>query len=421
MVWPFVAFLHLAFIPTAAAVSSGCWTWEGGSKTTLANVSSTPTNPWPRCCSQSWTLGDDTAVMFGGAGEASGMNNSDVFLADMWKFDGSSWTAMPKSSSMQANFAGAVDIPSARNYAPTWSHNGNLYMWGGVGVSYPGDTNGSPLNDTWMYSVNSQKWKKISTPEGHPPPRTWANFWSDGEGGVYIHGGSGGMDKAFSDLWHFSSTTMKWRCVYTYTEAYVNYNGAAGPVHPGARSNSYTTVTKNGLFVLVGGEGRENKTIEGDFQDVWTFDTKTLTWQHIAGPEGVRPNRTHYGTKGKFDGNNVPPAEHAGYILREPFRDALWFFAGENGHEVEGLRNDLWTLDLQTSQWAWIAGYDGYNGTASYGLQKKEAMTNTPGSRYAGQAWVTQDKLWIFGGYGFDANGIAGYLNDLWSFSTACQ
>ena len=42
--------------------------------------------------------------------------------------------------------------------------------------------------------------------------------------------------------------------------------------------------------------------------------------------------------------------------------------------------------------------------------------------RYAGQAWVGKNgKLYTFGGFGEDSKGVAGYLDDLWSFSLPCS
>ena len=38
------------------------------------------------------------------------------------------------------------------------------------------------------------------------------------------------------------------------------------------------------------------------------------------------------------------------------------------------------------------------------------------GHRYAGQGWVSGGLLWLFGGYGLDGRGDAGYLADTWSY-----
>ena len=96
---------------------------------------------------------------------------------------------------------------------------------------------------------------------------------------------------------------------------------------------------------------------------------------------------------------------------------ALWFFGGENGSEVRGMRGDLWAFNLWTKLWSWYSGAKTFNGTAAYGTKGVPAPTNTPGARYAGQGWVAKGRLWTFGGYGLDAKSNAGYLSDTWAWA----
>jgi hypothetical protein len=102
------------------------------------------------------------------------------------------------------------------------------------------------------------------------------------------------------------------------------------------------------------------------------------------------------------------------------------------------MRNGLWRFDLDAKEWAWQTGDVGYNGSAVYtsvthapegtsatqrgapgppGIAAHRAVT-TPGALYAGQGWVDAgaSKLWVFGGYGLDQHGAAGYLDDTWSY-----
>jgi len=96
-----------------------------------------------------------------------------------------------------------------------------------------------------------------------------------------------------------------------------------------------------------------------------------------------------------------------------------------------------------------MSGAEVPNATASYGTQGVPSPSNKPGARYAGQAWsvetawkenaavtgsagvlgegqgvhaataggTTQAALWLFGGYGYDAQGHRHYLNDVWVWS----
>ncbi|HEV2323513.1 MAG TPA: kelch repeat-containing protein [Terracidiphilus sp.] len=53
-----------------------------------------------------------------------------------------------------------------------------------------------------------------------------------------------------------------------------------------------------------------------------------------------------------------------------------------------------------------------------YGTEYQFAPSNSPGARNSGAlSWTDQSgKLWLFGGFGYDSSGTAGYLGDLWVF-----
>jgi N-acetylneuraminic acid mutarotase len=43
--------------------------------------------------------------------------------------------------------------------------------------------------------------------------------------------------------------------------------------------------------------------------------------------------------------------------------------------------------------------------------------SNVPGARYGSVSWRdSTNKLWLFGGFGYDSTGVSGSLNDLWKF-----
>ena len=53
-----------------------------------------------------------------------------------------------------------------------------------------------------------------------------------------------------------------------------------------------------------------------------------------------------------------------------------------------------------------------------YGTLGTPAAGNIPGGRDGAATWTdSSGNLWLFGGFGFDANGTMGYLNDLWEFN----
>lgn len=67
--------------------------------------------------------------------------------------------------------------------------------------------------------------------------------------------------------------------------------------------------------------------------------------------------------------------------------------------------------------WIWYNGSDDFGAAGVCGTLGVPAPTNLPGARDGAVTWVdtTSKHLWLFGGYGYDANGDRGWLNDLWT------
>jgi N-acetylneuraminic acid mutarotase len=102
----------------------------------------------------------------------------------------------------------------------------------------------------------------------------------------------------------------------------------------------------------------------------------------------------------------------------------LWLFSGV---PYQGYYNDLWMLNPATGEWTWVRGNnDAVTGIVAsafagvYGTVGTAFAANTPGGRQGAVTWVdTAGHLWMFGGYGLDSANQAGYLNDLWEFSSS--
>jgi N-acetylneuraminic acid mutarotase len=98
----------------------------------------------------------------------------------------------------------------------------------------------------------------------------------------------------------------------------------------------------------------------------------------------------------------------------------FWLFGGSTSPEPSTFLSDLWVYDPGTNLWTWKKGTMATNQLGSYGVQGQAAPTNNPSSRSRAVTWVGLDgKLWLFGGYGWDASGGMGWLNDLWNYDPA--
>jgi N-acetylneuraminic acid mutarotase len=138
-----------------------------------------------------------------------------------------------------------------------------------------------------------------------------------------------------------------------------------------------------------------------------------------------------YGTLGTPGKENTPGGRQFGVSWSDS-QGHLWLFGGD-GYDSQGTLsylNDLWEFDPSIHEWTWISGsstnqsscqsvngvtFCGQSGT--YGELGTSSAMNVPGGRRGASSWTDPGgHLWLFGGWGFDANGVLGALNDVWEF-----
>jgi hypothetical protein len=75
-------------------------------------------------------------------------------------------------------------------------------------------------------------------------------------------------------------------------------------------------------------------------------------------------------------------------------------------------------VDCGHNQWTWTGGSKFFDQLGTYGTMGIAGPSNIPGARTYGASWIDgSGNVWLFGGFGMDAAGISGELNDLWEFS----
>jgi len=75
-------------------------------------------------------------------------------------------------------------------------------------------------------------------------------------------------------------------------------------------------------------------------------------------------------------------------------------------------------VDCGHNQWTWVGGSNLFNQQGTYGTMRIASTSTIPGARTSAASWADSNgNVWLFGGYGMDAAGISGELNDLWEFS----
>lgn len=350
------------------------WTWVGGSSTKDAvgvygtkGTASSSNIPGARRSAMTWKDASDNVYVFGGYGLDK--NGDEGHLNDLWKFDGSQWTWLSGSDTRNSNgvygtmgTASSSNVPGAR-----WGSigyidgSGNLWLFGGNG--YYGSTSSTGnMNDLW-------KWDGTN----------WT--WVGGDNDINKKSTYGTTGQYSSSTWpRGSSASNSW------------YDG-------------------NGIFWMLGGWGRDKNNQGGPLNDLWKWNGSQ--WAFVGGSKTRKPAGV-YGTKGTASSSNWP----GGRRYSANWVDAsnnLWMFGGHGPDKTtnNGYMNDLWKYD--GSQWTWVSGDDDRNQSGSYGTQGKAASSNVPGSRRWSSYWLDgSGNMTIYGGYGYDASGNLGELNDMW-------
>jgi len=317
--------------------------------------------------------------------------------ANEWTWmGGSSTVACNASGCSQPGVYGALgtpasgNIPGGREDAATWTDNsGNLWLFGGTG--FDSSSNVGSLNDLWEFNPSTKLW-------------TWV-------GGSKTVGNNGGQPGVYGTLGV----------------------AAAGNI-PGGRSGAASWTDRQGNLWLFGGQGFDSGTGTNDaarnvfLNDLWEFNTSTLEWAWMGGGSStVCPSSTTsycgqsgvYGTKGTSGAGNIPGGRYSATASTDSYGN-FWLFGGY-GYGAAGAccyLNDLWEFTPTTGQWTWISGGSGGEQAGVYGTEGTPAAGNTPGSRYFATSWVdSSGHFWLYGGYGFDAGSVGGYLDDLWEFN----
>jgi len=440
--------------PPPPPVSTPEWTWVSGSNTAgqkgtyVILGTAYPINvPGARNAAVSWLDSSGKLWLFGGDGLDSNGNLGN--LNDLWKYDPATleWTWVSGSNvRTQAGSYGTEgtadpsNVPGARSSAVSWlDSQGNLWLFGGGGYDSVG--NWGDLNDLWRYDPATLEWTWVSGSntmnqvgtygtEGTaalsnvPGGRASLVSWLDSSGKLWLFGGRG-YDSAgnlgdLNDLWKYDPATLEWTWVsgsntVNQVGTYGTKSTAASSNIPGSRRWAVSWIDSSGKLWLFGGDGYDSAGNEYSLNDLWKYDPTTNEWTWVSG-SNVGTQAGSYGTEGTADPSNVPGARApaASWIDSS---GKLWLFGGygldSNGNQ--GWLNDLWRYDPATLEWTWVSGSNTMNQVGTYGTKGTAAPSNVPGGREAAVSWLDSNgNLWLFGGSGYDAVGLGGYLNDLW-------
>jgi len=147
-------------------------------------------------------------------------------------------------------------------------------------------------------------------------------------------------------------------------------------------------------------------------------------WTWVGGSDSVNHTAT-YGTLGIPAAGNFPGARNGSATWTDA-EGNLWLFGGAldllgpTDYIDPNFYNDLWKYS--NGEWTWMGGSQTANSGGTYGTQGVPAQSNVPPGREWAATWVDKSgNLWLFGGFGYNRDGISGggpyNLDDLWEYS----
>lgn len=263
-----------------------------------------------------------------------------------------------------------------------------------------------------------------------PGAREGASTWVDRSGVLWLFGGVDYEYGWFNDLWRFDPETQYWTWMngsnlQTQGGVYGTAGQPAVENTPSAREDAVTWVDLEGDLWLYGGRGyyeaSTGRSWGSNFGDLWKYDTTSGTWAWMKG-EKQPGKRGTWGILGVPDAANVPyPRSDA--ISWTDATGSLWLFGGyvsyddENNKRIYGRLNDLWKYDVSNNQWTWMKGSSEIDPLGVYGSLGISSPSNTPGGRSNSVAWTdSAGNLWLFGGFGKNAQNTYGSFSDLWKY-----
>jgi len=315
--------------------------------------------------------------------------------------------------------------------------NNNLWLMGGLGRDSAGTASNfndlwkfDGTDWTWVSGSNTVNQSGVygslrtAAPANVPGARQEAASWIDSNNNLWLMGGSGygeaGTRARLNDLWKFDGTNWTW----ISGSKFVNQAGVYGTKGtadvsnvPGARNSAMAWIDSNDILWLMGGVSVNSAGAVGYYNDLWKFDPATSLWTWVSG-SNTNNQVGVYGSRGTAAVTNVPGSRDRGATWIDSSNN-LWLMGGYGFDSIgnsSSLLNDLWKFD--GVNWTWVYGSNIGDQLGNYGTRGVAGPGRVPGARSLSVAWIdTSNRLWLFGGAGYASAGTASSLNDLWLYT----
>ena len=256
--------------------------------------------------------------------------------------------------------------------------------------------------------------KGVSSATNEPPARYQAAYWTGKNGNFWLFGGVNG----YNDLWKYNPITNEWTWVKG-PQLKTSMSGVYGtmgvpsslnnPPALGYGSNCWTDST--GDFWLFSGYDLSSF-VENDV--LWRYHIASNEWTWMKGFYSSLITEI-YGPKG-VEGSTYTPGPRAECKSAWLYDNKLWLFGGQFGAASSTFyKNDLWSYNLSTNNWAWESGTSLRNDMGNYGIKGVANASNVPSSRATYTRWQDgYNNFYLFAGGRVD---VTGAHNDVWKYS----
>jgi N-acetylneuraminic acid mutarotase len=374
-------------------------------------------------------------ILYLRGGQIYGETNN-YSMSDFWKYEynANQFTLISGSNTYneppvfgQLGIPNTSATPGSIINGECYSHGIYLYYFGGI----DGTTYGN-YNTLWQYNTvtNIWIWIKGTNVEGAIPEygiigvenvnNSPAPYNEGGTSLTWVYDNKLYIYETREGIIHlcaFNLATQNWVTLKVldgqplFGNLGLNNNNIQ---KPGERYGSCSW-EYNGKMYVFGGRGNGVK-VDGYgglfLNDLWQYDPVTKGWNWLGGShlETVDPV---YGTLNIPAANNNPGGRVEAHSAR--IGNKIYLLGGTNNSSGNSFA-DLWEYNLVTNQWTWIKGPTTLNTSGIYGTMGVANAANIPGARIDGSFVSLNNKIYLFGGYGLDAEGNQGYLNDTWVY-----
>ncbi|MCP9747818.1 kelch repeat-containing protein [Lacihabitans sp. CS3-21] len=185
--------------------------------------------------------------------------------------------------------------------------------------------------------------------------------------------------------------------------------------HPSPRQGAMLWNDKKGSIYMFGGEGVEETGEVGVFNELWSFNLTTQSWELKKGNRKVNQKVERYAKS--IESFNTQPEGRKGASTWVDKNGDLWMFGGRGFDNVSNY-DQMWHFSAKKNTWILMGGSDKTNQKNNVSIKKENSAGSLPGARYGSAFWTDKDgNFWMFGGSVYSNDKAKdSYLADLWQF-----